>query len=134
LAAELALQTQLTQQYQQAFNLSQAQFGVFQGFAPLLQGRLMGSFATGIDRVPQTGPYLLHKDEMVIPDPSGPFANRAAATVQTAQGPIEINLTFANNEQPLVKLVDARMNQQALRIVSDHAGQRARLMAGVRRP
>lgn len=126
------LSTEL-QQSQQSFALSQAQFGVFSGFAPMLAGRLMGSFATGTSRVPQTGPYLLHKDEMVIPDPSGPFSNRAAATVHTSQRPIEIQLNFQNNDTPLVKLIDARMNQQALRIVSDHAGQRSRLMAGVRR-
>lgn len=114
-----------------ALAISQSQFGVLQGFAPLLAGRILGSLQTGISSVPQTGPYLLHKGETVIPDPGGPQGNRA--TVQTAGGPITIEITFANNDTPLVKLVDARMNQKALQIVSDHSGQRARLIAGVRR-
>lgn len=37
-----------------------------------LPGGLLGSYATGTDYVPQTGPYLLHKGEQVIPaDKSG---------------------------------------------------------------
>lgn len=112
---------------------SQSQFGALQGFAPLVAGRLIGSFQSGISFVPQTGPAMVHKGEMILPDPGGPQGNRAAATVQTSQGPVNIELTFANNEPPLVKLVNAQMNQHALRIISDHSGQRARLMAGVTR-
>lgn len=131
-ALNALLSTKLAQT-QQALAVSQSQFGVFEGFAPLLAGRLVGSFATGIDFVPRTGLALVHKGETITPDPGGPFGNRAA-TVQTAQGPVEILLTFANNEPPLVKLIRAEMNQHALAITSSHAGQRARLLAGVRRP
>lgn len=102
------------------------------GFAGFADG-VMGSYQTGISSVPKTGPYLLHKGETVTPDPGGPQGNRAAATVQTAQGPVSIEITFANNDTPLVKLITATMNQKALQIVSDHSGQRARLIAGVRR-
>lgn len=125
----------LTAQNAQQAALDTALLGVFQGFAPLLAGRLVGSFQSGIDFVPRTGVALVHRGETIIPDPDGPAGSRiGAATVQTAQGPVEITLTFQNNEQPLVKLVQAQMNQHALQITSDHAGQRARLLAGVRRP
>jgi SLT domain-containing protein len=113
---------------------SQSQFGVLSGFAPLLAGRLVGTFQSGIDFVPKTGLALVHRGETITPDPSGPQGNRAAATVHTQQGDVVVELRFENNEAPLVKLMDARINQRAMRVVSDHAGQRARLMSGVRRP
>ena len=114
---------------------SQAQFGVLQSFAPLVAGRLLGSLQGGIGFVPQTGPYLLHRGESVVPDPAGPAGtSTSSATVQTASGPIEITLNFQNNEPPLVKLVQAQMNEHAMQIVNAKGSQRARLMAGVRRP
>lgn len=119
---------------QQSLALSQAQFATLQGFAPLVSGRLVGTFQSGIDFVPATGPALVHKGEMILPDPSGPAGNRAAASVQTAQGPVQIVIEMGNDEVPLMKLITATMNQKALKIVTEHGGQRARLMAGVRRP
>ena len=61
--------------------------------------------------------------------------NNGALQLDAATDPADSEpLRFENNEQPLVKLVDARINQRSLRVVSDHAGQRARLLSGVRRP
>lgn len=137
-ATDSTLNSLLTEQLgfaQTDLATSQAQFGVLAGFAPLLQGRLLGSLQSGIGFVPQTGPYLLHRGESVVPDPVGPAgSSTSAATVQTAQGPVQITLNFQNNSPPLVKLITATMNQKALQIVNDKGGQRARLMAGVRRP
>jgi hypothetical protein len=132
-ALNALLATQLAAS-QQALALSQAQFGTLQGFAPLVSARLVGTFQSGIDYVPATGPALVHKGEMILPDPSGPAGNRAAASLHTAQGPISIVIEMGNNDVPLMKVIDARMNQKALQITTDHGGQRARLMAGVRRP
>jgi phage-related protein len=131
LSALNALLAQELATAQQALALSQAQFGVFRGFEPLLQGRLVGSFQSGVDFVPQTGLALVHKGETILPDPSGPAGNRAAATVHTQDGPVQIDLHFEGDSGTLVKLVDARINNQALRVVSDHSGQRARLLSGV---
>jgi len=119
------LTTQL-QTVQQALAISQAQFSTLSGFAPAMTG-----YQSGIGFVPKSGPALLHRGEMVLPDPAGPQSNQAAAS-QAAQAPIELTVTFANNDVPLTKLIDARMNGKALQIVSDGYGQKARLLAGVR--
>ena len=131
-----ALNQLLGQQLQasyQALAVSQSQYATLAGFAPLLQGRLVGSFASGIDFVPQTGLALVHRGETITPDPGGPYGNRAAAEVHAAQQPLELTVVLGNNDEPLMKVIRAELNGHALRVVSDHAGQRARLMAGVRR-
>jgi hypothetical protein len=76
----------------------------------------------------------VHQGEVILPDPDGPYGNRAAAQARGGgDGPMEVVITMATNEEPLVKVVDARINQRALRVVSDHSGQRSRLIAGVSR-
>jgi hypothetical protein len=113
-----------------ALALSQAQFAVFAGFEPMLAGRLVGSFASGVDRVSRTGPAIVHEGEVILPDPDGPYGNRAVAQARGG-APIKIELHFAGDSGKLVKLVDARINERGLRFVSDRAGQRSRLIAGV---
>lgn len=131
----LALVQQQLAQTQQQLAVSQSQFAVFSGFQPLLAGRLVGKFAHGIDRVPRTGPAIVHEGEVILPDPDGPYGNRAAAQARGGGGPSgplpEIVIVFGNDERPLMKLIDARMGQKALRVVHDQGGQRSRLIAGV---
>lgn len=103
------------------------QFGVFQGFGPMLSGRMLGSFARGLARVPETGMALLHKDEMVVPDEKGPFGSQVSAQA----GPVSIELRFDGNSGQLVKLIDARVDGRTTRMLNDTA-RKSRLIAGAR--
>lgn len=130
----LALVQQQLATTQQELAVSQSQFNVFQGFEPLLAGRLVGSFASGIDRVSRTGPAIVHQGEVILPDPNGPYGNAAVAQARAgSQQPLEIVIVQANNDEALTRVIDGRMNQKSLRIVSDRGGQRSRLIAGVTR-
>jgi TP901 family phage tail tape measure protein len=103
------------------------QFGVFAQFAPLVGLRMQGSFARGLDEVRQTGLAVIHKGESIGADPKGPFASQLTAGV--APAPVQVSLTFADNTGQLVRLVDARVNGQAARVVSEQLGRRSRLIA-----
>jgi hypothetical protein len=128
----LALVKQQLETTQRALATSQAQFSVFAGFEPLMAGRLVGTFAQGVDRVARTGPAMVHAGEVILPDPSGPFGNAAVAQARGGQ-PVEVVIVMANNEEPLMKIINAEIRGKSLRVVTDHAGQRSRLMAGVTR-
>jgi hypothetical protein len=54
--------------------ISDARFDVFKGVAPLV-----GRFAQGTARVQATGLAVVHRDEAIIPDPSGAFGSQFAA-------------------------------------------------------
>jgi hypothetical protein len=108
--------------------LSQQQYGIFTGMAPLIAGRLVGSFAHGTVRVPQTGLALLHKDEMVIPDRQGPYGNTLTAPNVTSSPQIEVHVH--GDAGPLLSKVDVMVDgkiHQAQMV----QGRRARLMSGV---
>jgi len=53
-------------------------FGVYQDGAAIDPSSLFG-LATGTNRVPRTAPYLLHKDEAVIPKKYNPYINGGPA-------------------------------------------------------
>lgn len=128
----LELVKQQLAESQHALAVSQSQFAVFAGFEPLFQARMVGTFAHGVDRVPRTGPAMVHQGEVILPDPDGPYGNRAAAQVNGANAqPMQITLVMANNDHALMRVVDARVDQRSLRVVSDKSGQRSRLIAGV---
>lgn len=102
-----------------------AQFSVFSGMSPLVGQRLVGAFAHGIDRVPETGLAYVHKDERIMPQDYGPFGLDQRTGGQMA-APV-IQLTFADNSGQLVRLVDARVNGAVAR-VSQSMGRRQRTL------
>lgn len=120
------LKAQLFDEEQRKRLVAEAQFGAFQGFAPLAAGRLMGSFARGIARVPHDGVAMLHRDEMVIPSADGPF--RMTHREMTGGGsPVNVELRLEGDAAHLVRLVDARVDGRVARVSQD-MGKRARLM------
>lgn len=109
--------------------LSNAQFSVFQGFAPLAAQRLVGAFAAG-GVVPETGLALVHKDERIIPDPAGPFrGNAASRAARSGGGDTNVALHLHGEVAALMRLVDARVDDRAARVVSEKLGKRSRLIA-----
>jgi hypothetical protein len=110
-----------------ALALSGEQFKVFQGFAPLAAQRLVGAFAHG-GVVPETGLALVHKNERILPDPDGAFRTNQNARVAVG-GATNVSLTLAGELGPLMKLIDARVDDRAARVVSEQLGKRSRLIA-----
>lgn len=102
-----------------------AQFNVFGGMSPLVGQRLVGAFAHGVDRVPETGLAYVHKDERIMPQDYGPYGLDQRTSQQMA-APV-IQLTFADNSGQLVRLVDARVNG-AVAKVSQSIGRRQRTL------
>lgn len=80
----------------------------------------LGAFMTGTGglRVGNTGLAMLHRDEMVVPDPKGPANSQFAGG---AAGPAhhEVNLTFRDRSGQLVELVDARVDGKLAKVNQD---------------
>lgn len=104
--------------------VAEAQFDVFQGFAPLAGQRLLGAFLHG-GTVPQTGPYLLHKDETVLTDPRGPFGSQTAGG--DASVPV-VNVYLEGDAAPLMSRVRAEIDGRAARVSSRQIGRQQRLV------
>lgn len=121
------LKAQLLDEEQRKRRLAETQFGVFEGFAPLAAGRLMGSFARGIARVPHDGVAMLHRDEMVIPSADGPFRMTHREMTGGGGSPVNVELRLEGDAAHLVRLVDARVDGRVARVSQD-MGKRARLM------
>ncbi len=106
-----------------------SQFDVFKSFAPLVAGRVLGTFARGLARVPETGLAMLHKDETVLPDFAGPFRQTARAMVGGSSAPPQVTLIVDGNIAPLMGRVRAEIDGRAARVVSEQLGRRSRLIA-----
>lgn len=104
--------------------LSQAQYGVFAGMLSGLGGPFVGAFAHG-GRVPRTGLALVHRDEMIQPDPEGPFARSPAAVAGRGEAP-EVTLVLSGDAGKLVKLIDARVDGRAAKVTNARLGRQAR--------
>jgi len=108
--AEL-LQQELDQTRRQLAAVS-AQFRALSGFAPLLAqfARPAGRFAHG-GVVPETGMYLLHRDERVVPDPEGPYGSQLASPAR----PVDVTVVVSGDVGPLLDrvevLVDGKLQQ-----------------------
>jgi hypothetical protein len=112
----------------QALALSTARFDVFRGFAPILgSARILGSYAHG-GVIPETGTYLLHKDERVVPDRNGPFSARGDV-YQPQAGPTNVTLVLRDRAGELIELVDARIDSKAPVVVKQELGRSARRIA-----
>lgn len=111
--------------------VAQAHFQVFSDFQPMLQGRLLGSFARGIAHVPQDGLAVLHRDEMVVPDPQGPFGSQL--TPQTGAGagagPVVVHVHLEGDAAALMRNVRAEVDGRAAKVVNEQLGRRARQLA-----
>jgi TP901 family phage tail tape measure protein len=109
--------------------LTNAQFDVFKGAAPMIGDRLIGKYAHGVARVPETGLALLHRDETVLTDPQGPYGNQISP--YASQGPsadpvVNVQIHVAGDTAQLFRIVDARVDGRAARVVSEQLGRRAR--------
>jgi TP901 family phage tail tape measure protein len=107
------------------FMTSESQRLVIQGFAPLLNARLVGSFARGVAHVPETGLAMVHKDETILSDPQGAFGN----TLQQAGAPVEVKLYLQGDSGALMNKVRAEVDGRAVRVVSEVLGRRSRTFA-----
>jgi hypothetical protein len=123
LAAQQAVNDQLTQ----ALRVSESQRLVIEGFTPLLNARFVGAFAHG-GKVKETGMALVHANETIIPAPDGPFYNQAAAS-NTSGGSTHVSIEMGGHLGPLVKLIDACVDKRAMKIVTERAGRRSRVIA-----
>jgi tape measure domain-containing protein len=106
--------------------VSESQRLVVQGFAPLLNARMVGSFARGALRIPETGLAMVHKDETILSDPQGPFGNTLTQTAQAS--PVTVSLRFEGDSGNLVRLIDARVDGRSSRVVSEQLGRRSRVL------
>lgn len=110
-----------------ALAISSSLSEVFRGFAPMLGMRYVGAFQHGTNGrvIGETGLALLHKDEIVTPDPSGPFGNRAGANVNVAGA--QVQLVVNGELAPLIRLIDARIDGRAPQIVNQELGRSRRV-------
>jgi hypothetical protein len=122
------LKAQLDEERQRSGMLA-AQFDVFKGFAPLLQGRMLGSFARGLGEVRETGLAVIHKGESISPDPQGPFGRQTAGV---APAPVQVTVHLDSDLRPLVNRMRAEIDGRAARVVSEQLGRNARLMVSAR--
>jgi tape measure domain-containing protein len=120
------LKQQLDQERQGRIS-AESQFGVFAGFAPLVSGRMLGSFAKGtLQPIAETGPAILHKGEHVVPAPDGPFGldQRIASTSSSPN----ITVIIEGDVAPLMRRVRAEVDGRAAQVVSRQLGDRQRLL------
>lgn len=111
------LREQLTNT-QKNYALSQAQYGVMSQFLQGIGGNFIGAFAhgTGGKRVGRTGMALLHENEMVTPDPKGPYGNALSTTGNGFSGQPQVTLVLEGNAGQLVRLVDSRIDGKQVQI------------------
>ena len=104
--------------------LAEAQFGTFQGFAPLAAQRLLGSFARGVANVPHDGMAMLHAGETVVPNPNGPF--QITARDMAGGSAPNVNIVVEGDVGQFVRRVEAMVDGKVAR-VSEDVGRRQRL-------
>jgi len=116
------LREQLTET-RRSLAVSQAQFDVFRGFAPLAGQRFVGSFMQGTQRVAHDGLALVHEGETITPNPQGGYAN----SLQAQAGPVHVTLVVEGDAAPFMKQVRAEVNGRVAQI--EQQGRRSRLIA-----
>jgi len=78
-----------------------------------IAGRLLGSYATGTDYVPQTGPYMLHQGEKVIPAGQGGGVNLTVNYNPSGNGGAADAQQMASTLVPLIRgVVRGEINTQ----------------------
>lgn len=119
---------QQLEETQTNLRVSQAQFAALGSIGPLVAGRLVGSFAKG-GLIPDTGLAMVHKDELIIPDPEGPYNNQITNTAPVAAAPAEIVVNVSGDVAGLIKTIDARVDGRAAKVVSEQLGRKSRVLA-----
>ena len=99
------------------FALGQAQYGVFRDFLSGMGMPFIGAFAMGTDgrRVGRTGLAVLHENEVVTPDPKGPYGLNMS-TVSSGAAPV-VEITVAGDVAPLLNRIDARIDGKTAQVV-----------------
>ena len=110
------LKEQLTET-QRGYALGQAQYGVFRDFLSGMGMPFIGAFAMGTDgrRVGRTGLAVLHENEVVTPDPKGPYGLNMS-TVSSGAAPV-VEITVAGDVAPLLNRIDARIDGKTAQVV-----------------
>ena len=117
----LDLQTQISQYALTAMAVQGAQLKQLAGFTPLMAGMVRGSYAKG-GVIPETGLYLMHRDETVTSDPQGPYNSQLSGGA--ASHHVELNLH--GDLGPLISHVEALVDSRVERVVSKNLGRRTR--------
>lgn len=117
------LQSQLLTYAVQNAAAQTAQLGALQGFTPLLGA--MGSFAKG-GVVPETGMYLLHQDETVVPDQAGP-SRSVSRGGDTHHHHLELHLS--GGMEALEPFIEAVIRKRGQRPISAETGRRTRVLS-----
>lgn len=107
--------------------LSESQFGVFRGFFDEFRTQMpfVGAYDHG-GRIPRTGFARVHRDELIVPDPQGPFVNTVA---QTPAGPTEIKIYVEGDAAPLLKRIRAEVDGRAPKVTNRKIGRSSRQLA-----
>lgn len=120
ISAWTAAKEAISLERQQNYLLGQGELATFrQFFSELGPGvPYLGAFMTGTGglRVGRTGIAMLHRDEMVVPDPKGPANSQFAAAGAAGPAHHEVNLTFRDRSGELVELVDARVDGKLAKV------------------
>lgn len=104
--------------------LLKGKFDVYKGFAGMVEGRMVGSFAHG-GVITQTGMALVHKDERIIPDPDGPYRRGMNAPAMTSQAAGPIQLTIIG-DPGFIDKVEAKVAGKIVPVVSETMGRKTR--------
>ena len=89
---------------------------------PLAGMRMVGSFARG-GVIPQTGLAMVHRDELIVPDPQGPFGSSAGGGAAP-----QVTLHVHGDAGPLIRQVTAVVDGRAAQVVSRELGRRQRII------
>lgn len=126
------LKEQLTES-QRGFALGQAQYGVFKDFLAGMDSPFLGAFAMGTAgrRVGRTGLAVLHENEIVTPDPKGPYGQNMS-TVSSGGGSPTVILNVSGDVAPLLNKVEAIVdgkNAKVIQQVNSTLGRERRQLA-----
>lgn len=126
-AARADLLQQMLDESRHANFLQGQQLTALASFQPLLEGRLIGSFAHGIRRVGQGGIAELHRDEQVITDPEGPYGSQIPRRGSGGAGG-DIHLWLDGDMASVLAKARASTDDgRTARVTSQRIGQRTRL-------
>lgn len=120
-------------QSQRGFALGQAQYAVFKDFLGGVDSPFLGAFAMGTAgrRVGRTGLAVLHENEVVTPDPKGPYGQNMSTVGSSSAAP-RVEITVAGDVAPLLSKVEAIVDgktAQVVRKVNSELGRERRQLA-----
>lgn len=112
--------------------LKNAQLGTLKDFLGEFgpQFPFLGAFmqGTGGRRIGRDGLALVHRDEMVTPDPKGPAGSQLSGGAAAQAGPVTVQLVLSDKSGELVRLIDARVDGRVAKI-DQTIGQRGRQLS-----